>query len=321
MDSTLGALEIGDVFNVFLAGMVTIQAYYYYSRFPDDSKFLKWIVLAVWVSELAQTSTHLHVLYTLTVSHYGHPIAIVEPPKSLLSTVAIGGFSVALVQGFLAFRVYRFIKILPLALLCWILTVLRFVGCLAITANGIPMTSLEDITVKWGWLLIVVHMIGLANDVLVTGGLCFSLVRSKRQARTKMKGAIDKLIVWSLETGLITVLCSLLVVILFFTKRHNYVWIAIYSLSAKLYSNSLLAILNGRMSLRADMGSEIQVAHSTLSRVVPIFQSTEPSTLDSSTGNSVLQTRSNQPDCEMGSIKKEEMSGICLQCQRHGPLV
>lgn len=41
LDGTLGALEVGTVAGTFLFGILTLQTFNYYRRFPKDSKTLK----------------------------------------------------------------------------------------------------------------------------------------------------------------------------------------------------------------------------------------------------------------------------------------
>jgi len=61
---------------------------------------------------------------------------------------------------------------------------------------------------------------------------------------------IEKSILWAIETGFITSLCALLVLIFFFTMKQNYIWVGTYGFVAPIYANCFLAVLNGRARLR-----------------------------------------------------------------------
>ncbi|KAH8824749.1 hypothetical protein DL96DRAFT_1614942 [Flagelloscypha sp. PMI_526] len=252
---TLGAMEIGIIINVFLSGVVTMQSYYYYSRFVDDRKFLRWFVSSyfVWIFELAHCGTLLHSLYELTVTFYGNQESLIHPPHSLTLTMITGGISTALVQGYLAWRVYRLSNVLIVAIICWTLTLVRYMGCLAVSITGYHMVSWPQFVEDDRWIFISLLLVGMVNDIIITSGLCFTLIYSRKGAQRKTTAIIDKLILWTLGTGLVTSLCSMLIVICYFTMPHNFIWAGIYTFSAKLYSNALLAILNGRASLRINM--------------------------------------------------------------------
>ncbi|KAH8825382.1 hypothetical protein DL96DRAFT_1738346 [Flagelloscypha sp. PMI_526] len=255
LNGTLGAMEIGITFNVFMTGVITVQAYQYYSRFTKDGKALRFFVLLIWLCELGHSSTLLHTLYVFTVTSFGNPLTLIQPPSTLVLTMVFGGLSTAFVQGFLAWRVYQVAKVLPLSIVSWILSLLRLVGCIAITVTGWHMENLPRYKIKHQWIFISLLVISLTNDILITGGLCTSLVNSKQRAQKRTSAVIDRLILWTLETGLLTAIFSCVILICFFTMPLNYVWIGIYAVSSKLYSNSLLAILNGRASLRENLES------------------------------------------------------------------
>lgn len=44
VNATLGALEVGVLVSVFLFGMVTVQTYSYYRKFPRDMDWIKILV-------------------------------------------------------------------------------------------------------------------------------------------------------------------------------------------------------------------------------------------------------------------------------------
>ncbi|KAH8831333.1 hypothetical protein DL96DRAFT_821542 [Flagelloscypha sp. PMI_526] len=253
--STIGALEIGVACTIFLLGVLTMQSYYYYCRFCDDPPGVKWLVFVIWFLELTQTSTILHAVYEMTVTFFGDPSTLKHPPKSFILAQAFGAVSAALVQGYLAMRVYRVLKFSSVAIFCVILTLVRLVLGITITATAYHMPELEAYQRRIGWkLFVILHAVSLVNDVIVTGGLCFSLVRSKGKAYGKTTAVIDKLIVWTLQSGGITALCNLIIMIILLVKPFNFVWIGFCILDAKLYANAMMAILNSRAALRTELG-------------------------------------------------------------------
>lgn len=47
LDGTLGSIEIGGVVSTFLFGIVTLQVWNYYRRYPADGRTLKLLVRAL----------------------------------------------------------------------------------------------------------------------------------------------------------------------------------------------------------------------------------------------------------------------------------
>jgi len=52
--------------------------------------------------------------------------------------------------------------------------------------------------------------------------------------------------IWTVETGLVTSIGAVAMLICFLIMPENFVWLAIFTFLAKLFSNSLLAALNAR---------------------------------------------------------------------------
>ncbi|KAH8831912.1 hypothetical protein DL96DRAFT_1706314 [Flagelloscypha sp. PMI_526] len=264
-----GAIEIGILANAVLLGMVQIQCYYYYSRFPDDKVPLKALVAVVWIFDMAQAWTVFIPLYKYTIKGYGNPALILEPPPSFWLTMSFGGASTTLIQSFLAFRVYRVVNLLSVAIISWFLTLVRLMGCLSVTITGYHTLSLPLYKEQFGWLWDTVLSIGIANDLLVTGGLTFSLYKYKKKGHSRTSLVIDKLIVWILglspfssiystsqsvkETASLTVIVNSLILVFYHVFPNAFIWIGMYCVSPKLFTLSLLSILNGRESLRYHM--------------------------------------------------------------------
>ncbi|KAH8826301.1 hypothetical protein DL96DRAFT_1278142 [Flagelloscypha sp. PMI_526] len=304
MHSTIGAMEIGIIVNVLLLGATSTQAYYYFVRFGDDNKFLRLFVFAVWLCEIGHTVGVLHALYEVTVTFFGNPITLVQPPKSLILSLVTGGLSTALVQFFFAWRVYQIVGLVSLALFCSFLTLILLAGCLGVSITAYHVSSLPLYLNTHEWLFTSLLVIRMANDIIMTAGLCMALAKSRKSARRRTTAIIDRLLLWTLESGVLTAMCAVVVVICFFQSRSTFIWIGVYVVSPKLFSNSFLAILNGRESLRQQMGS---VVTSTL-RTDDLMNSgarnrAAPGVMDIN----VVKVQHTTMDYELGSIPNEKV--------------
>ncbi|KAF7348647.1 hypothetical protein MVEN_01382900 [Mycena venus] len=251
-DATLGAFQIGVLVSYVLFGVTTTQAYIYYTRFPDDALRLKVLVAFAWVSELVHALCIGHTLYVWTISDYAHPERLVAAvPKSLdVAVLSSGGIAVC-VQGFFALRIYRFSrkKIIPIIIL--IMAFLRLVGVIYLSARGLQMKSLDGYVVQSKWVAICVWSVSAANDLTITATLVFILHRERNNLHGRSAAIVDKLILWTLETGLLTTVMAIAELTCFITMTRNFVWLAAFAVSERLFSNSLLASLNSRAKLRS----------------------------------------------------------------------
>ncbi|KIJ66085.1 hypothetical protein HYDPIDRAFT_110231 [Hydnomerulius pinastri MD-312] len=64
---------------------------------------------------------------------------------------------------------------------------------------------------------------------------------------------VNRLVVWTIETGLVTSLTEVAELACFLTMRNNSVWMGISSVVSGIYLNSMLAALNRRSILRRDL--------------------------------------------------------------------
>ncbi|ETW81806.1 hypothetical protein HETIRDRAFT_173484 [Heterobasidion irregulare TC 32-1] len=88
-----------------------------------------------------------------------------------------------------------------------------------------------------------------AADLLIAISMCYYLFRS-RTGFQKTDSMITTLMLYSINTGLITSIVATGAVIAFATMPLNFIWLGFFWVLGKCYVNSLLASLNGRESLR-----------------------------------------------------------------------
>ncbi|KAF8152106.1 hypothetical protein K438DRAFT_1987916 [Mycena galopus ATCC 62051] len=244
---TLGALQIGTLISYALFGVTTMQLY---SRFPDDSHVLKVLTAFVWVCEVAHRVCIGHTLYTFTISDYGHPERLPGvPSKSLAISALFDGLIAACVHGFFAFRIYTFTKKLYIPCLIWFMAFLNLLGLIGIFIASMRATSWGSYLAQFEWLPTTTWSINVACDVAITATLVVVLRRQRSWAHNKTVALVDKIIVWTIETGMLTSVLSIVTLALFVTMTENFIWLAFHVLGPQLYSNSLLA-------RRVDWGTE-----------------------------------------------------------------
>ncbi|KAH0830254.1 hypothetical protein J3R83DRAFT_1615 [Lanmaoa asiatica] len=114
---------------------------------------------------------------------------------------------------------------------------------------GIEALPLEASTATLNGLAITINALGAAGDIVIAMVLCFKLHMS-RTGFQKSDTVITKLIVFSINTSLLTSLCALASLICVSVWPHAWIYIAFYYCIGRLYCNTLLATLNARKRLK-----------------------------------------------------------------------
>jgi hypothetical protein len=262
LNGTLGALEIGVLISLFLFGIVTVQTSVYYDRFHKDPWHVKFLVAFVWVLELGHTLLISYLVYSTTITWYGQPEKLVRF-ESLNATVIFGAIITLTVQVFFAYRVWKIMNHSSIGVFCWFLSFSRFVGSIVAGAQAFKSPSIMQFAVDWRWLLTTVLVTSACVDVIIAMALCYFLLKHRDNTfdsfhLIRTTRVLDRLVAWTLQTGLMTSVTAVAMVICLQTMPLNFVWISIYTCLGKLYSNSLLASLNSRIKLR-DAGTRMNV--------------------------------------------------------------
>ncbi|KAJ7186958.1 hypothetical protein C8R46DRAFT_282082 [Mycena filopes] len=243
------AFQIGVLISYVLFGVMNTQTYLYYGRFQTDSIGLKGLVAFIWVCEFAQAISIGHALYAWTITAFGTPLPV--PPKSFDASIFFSGIIAACVQGFFSFRIWTLSRKWVIPAIAYTLSFLRLVIGAAVFITALRMTSLQIFEARFGWLITTAASIGVANDMLITLTLVFVLKGQRQEVQPRSVPLVDKLIIWTMETGLMTSVASIATLICFLTMKTNLVWAAVFVVVSRLYSNSVLASLNSRATLRA----------------------------------------------------------------------
>lgn len=207
----------------------------------------------MWFLELAHTTAISYELYQLTVST---PRGGVLTFPGLGSALIVGGVITTLVQCFFSLRLWR---LFPqpfnyVGLTCAVISVFRCIGSAFLGTQAVN-TSVEAFRANWTWLITLLLSAGAALDVAIALAMLYFLLYRRQDALTKMSNprvsrVIDRLVAFTIRSGLFTSIAAVAVLVCFLKMPQNFIWMAIYTFLAKLYSNSLLSALNERRELR-----------------------------------------------------------------------
>ncbi|KAF9483241.1 hypothetical protein BDN70DRAFT_990563 [Pholiota conissans] len=248
---------IGIILNWGLFGILSLQVYFYFQAFLNDRKPLKFVVGGVYIFEVVQTALMTQTAWNQSVSGFGNLAVYDEIGTAWLSVGCIGGLVGLLVQTFYAYRISVFSKNRIIPGLVVLMALTSFAGALSVAVN----TKREG---KFSILLaepnesFTFTTIGLwigtrsACDLVITACMCYYLHAFKKYGSfSKTQDLLSKLVRMTIETGMLTASISILTLALYYAPRFknlSYFQITL-SAEAKLYSTTMLAVLNSRMKV------------------------------------------------------------------------
>lgn len=237
----LGSMEIALAIGLTLFGIVLTQGYTYFRTCEQDRISLKALAAVILFLEVGHSVVMMRIIYESTVlDSWQLTIGLGFPMGVVLETLIT-----VLVQSFFAYRIYRLSGTLYISIVCWTFSLLRFGGGLAIAVAG--FLQVVDYANKLAWLVTLMAGVGVFVDVLVAASMCYYLKRlSPPDPLTSTSALVHSLMMWIIQTGLMTGVASVALVITFQVLRTTLVWYAIYAVMAKLYSNSFFVLVNIR---------------------------------------------------------------------------
>ncbi|KAI0701744.1 hypothetical protein C8Q76DRAFT_240633 [Earliella scabrosa] len=252
LDNTLGAAFIGNIFAATLYGLTTLQTYTYYNRSEKDHSLLKALVAILWVLDTLHIVLISHTVYEYAVTHFGNPVELQKPTWSVVVHIVVTGVSDGIIRGIFSYRI-------------WILSnrnrSLFFVNACAacvVAGSNLAMTvkcfgisyyqELDD----FSWLFYFNLAGGVISDTLIAVSMCWVLA-TRTSPSMAVNTTVRKLIMYSINTGALTALCTFATLVVFAVAPHTFIFIAIFFALAKLFLNALLASLNARKSLREEL--------------------------------------------------------------------
>ncbi|KAF8888519.1 hypothetical protein BD779DRAFT_1672200 [Infundibulicybe gibba] len=248
---SLGTVEVGVMFALLTHGVLTLQAYDYFRRCTDPIT-MRLVISLIWAASSVHVACASWLLYSATITNHGVPIDSIKYPLALPAGSALGAVIHCSVQGVYIYRMFRFGHGWSVALLCSVLTAYEF---------GVGMAfSVIEARYNWeaalgrfedAWAFLVYSFFGAAAvvDVAIAVSVTYYLRRGRNQVE-RTSFLIDRLVVWTIQTGAITSITAITVIILFAVHRENNAWLGVYTFLTNLYPLALIALLNGREHLK-----------------------------------------------------------------------
>ncbi|KAH9853821.1 hypothetical protein C2E23DRAFT_867811 [Lenzites betulinus] len=227
------------------------QMYYYFTRYRSDPWSIKLLVTAVWVSDSIHQALISHSIYWYLITEYGVPGAPLQIAETIIIEVFFNSFTSLFVQSFFAARIWKLsggklVLVIPVVVL------------VAGEFGNMALGSFLD-AYKVKGLSISMNALAAAGDVTIAAILC-TILHKSRTGFSNSNTLINKLMVFAVNTGLLTSVCACLSLITIVALPNTLIYITFFFLLGRLYSNSLMATLNARKSLRDVSSGELSVS-------------------------------------------------------------
>lgn len=249
LDSTQGALFIGTSVAGILFGVSCLQAFFYANHYLSDPWRLKALVAATFICDMLHQLMCSHSVYEYLITNYGNPQALASIPWSLVAEVQATAFIGLFVQSFYATRVYR------LSEKNWWLTAIvsspilpSFAMQTVYTIKMSSYTNLGDLG-KIAVLAQTINVLNAVCDIMISIAMVYLLHKS-RTGLKQSNTMINRLVIFVVNTGLLTSACATLALILLLASPNTLIYAVFFFTTPRLYANSLFATLNARTAIR-----------------------------------------------------------------------
>ncbi|KAG5718815.1 hypothetical protein E4T56_gene2669 [Termitomyces sp. T112] len=264
LDSKLGAGFIGNIVAGIFYGVTCIQSYTYFRSSDQDKQWFRLVIFILWILDTFHLTLITHTLYYYMISNFGNYLALVFPTWSLIAQTYVTSISDLIIRCIFGRRVWLMTdRSYPIAICIASMSLLTFVSAFVFASLEIEGKTFTYIS-KISYLLYMSLGSGVAADMFIAISLCANLWK-RRSGFEKSDTLIRTLILYAINTSLLTTLCSLACLITYAVWPNDFTFMAIYFVLSKLFLNSLLATLNTREALSEKISgfSRISVSGNT----------------------------------------------------------
>jgi len=243
----IGPLFIAFIISSALFGVTCAQACLYFRRYTQDSTRLKSIVITLLFLESCNIAFVTYGMFVYTIIDRGDINCLTGILWSMLFQVVPANLVVTLVQYVWIIRIW---------------TVSRSPRRTQITAAMLSSVLIEAVisiawvvaahtSTHWGqvqgvmWASVASFILRTFNDIVLTTLLCYHLQRSKNGLQ-ETDSMIQTMIGYGLRAGVLNCMGSISLMVLVVTLPTKPYYVGVHVISARIYANSLLVMLNWR---------------------------------------------------------------------------
>ncbi|KZT39158.1 hypothetical protein SISSUDRAFT_665168 [Sistotremastrum suecicum HHB10207 ss-3] len=248
-----GVLMICIFLTSSLYGLTSFQGISYFRTFSNDSIPLKATVLFV----IALSTLHMCLcwsfMYRFFIVGFGDYLSLLIPPWSVKITVPVTCAVQTICHLFFVGRLWTLSsKNKPLCGTLVLMDIAHVGSIAAFTVKCFEATYITDlIRIPTNMhMMTACLVICVSSDVVITLSMCYYLYKG-RTGYKRTDTLLTTLIIYSINTGIVTAIGDTMVVILSQALPENVAFFAVFEVTIELFANAMLTSLNTRTQLRS----------------------------------------------------------------------
>ncbi|KAF5345728.1 hypothetical protein D9757_013306 [Collybiopsis confluens] len=249
--SLAGPLLVGVILEWGLLGALTVQLYNFSTDSSLQEKFrTKLFVCIIYALSLTHSVISFTWAWKFLVVGWGDPLAFLIIPWQESVHTILTGVMATIEHCFFCWRLWA-LKRESTVVRCVVVLVLM----LGISMYGAIVSEPVDIEKEDAFVKVALAWLSgsFTADIIVAISMILVLKSASSNAHSaRTQHIIQKLMIRTVETGSITAIAALVVLILFQQFHSTYIYMAVAFLLCNLYSNVILANINGRKTLTSD---------------------------------------------------------------------
>ncbi|KAI0745427.1 hypothetical protein C8Q76DRAFT_703618 [Earliella scabrosa] len=250
MDQVLGAVVVGVGVNAFFYGFSVLQFVQYRTRLFRDSWTTQLLVTWTFVIDTAHTVALCWLLWSYIVDNWTNPIYLTSAPWPFTTTPLFLAVTAAPIQVYFGFRVWKLSKsrtlFATILLLSLANTILGLVGTIFAFTHAAVSDFRLLLPIIDSWLATAVLCDGITSACLI-----YYLVQSRSGFR-RHQSFRNRVAHAFIESSVLTSIFALGDLIVYSTVPDTNYHIIIGFPMGRIYTCTLLAMLNARLKLRED---------------------------------------------------------------------
>jgi hypothetical protein len=255
LDNTVGVILLGIVGASILFGITTLQTYWYYHGYPNDSLLYKCSVAVLWILDAFHLALVVAAVYAYAVTGFGNLSGLLEITWSIKLQASVYVIIVLIVHSLYAMRVWL-LGGYHRGILGYIVAsvvVAGFAVGILLVYSVYTVKSFPELE-KIAWVIDAALGTSTTIDFIIAAAMCYYLRKSKGSV-TRLNSRISTVMQYSLSSGLFTSACSLSAMFSYILLPNTLIFLGVEFLLTKLYVGSFIAMLNARERNRIGEGS------------------------------------------------------------------
>ncbi|KAJ3838257.1 hypothetical protein F5878DRAFT_177776 [Lentinula raphanica] len=247
IEITAGVAFAGCLVAVGLSAILGFQVFLYFRIFASDKLTYKILVGWIWAIDATHTVLLCITIWTYLVVNFGNYAALAKITSTAAGTILMTVVTAFSVNGFYGWRLYKMSKcnwwlVLPIAFLS--------LGQLALglmnTIVCMKTAQISSVSSRFRITFLMNLSVSVAIDTTISVARYFYMRKMKLKGLSPTQEIVDGIVLFTINDGVATCAVSIASFVSILLINDNFIFMSLYFIISKLYSNSVLATLNLR---------------------------------------------------------------------------